>query len=81
VATQSRCYAPSVPDPGPDPNHVRIALPPNTYEIKASAEGTIVVIYPAEPGPEVRLVFHDPSKAITFAKDLLDAVGVTGYGD
>jgi hypothetical protein len=31
--------------------------------------------------PEVRLVFHDVSTAITFAKDLLDAVGVTGYGD
>ncbi len=70
-----------MPDPGPDPTHVRIVLPPNTHEIKVTAEGTVVVIHPAELGPEVRLVFPDPGTAITFAKDMLDAVGVAGYGD
>lgn len=78
---RTHCYAPPVPDPGPDPNHLRIALPPDTYEIRDSNEGTLVIISAAEITPEVRLVFHDRSMAITFAKDLLDAVGVTGYGD
>ena len=70
-----------MPDPGPDPTHVRIVLPPNTYEIKGTAEGTVVVIRPAQLRPQVHLVFHDPGVAITFAKDVLDAAGVTGYGD
>lgn len=70
-----------MPDPGPDPSHIRLALPPDTYEVSDTDEGTVVAIHPAGGAPEVRLVFRDASTAITFAKDVLDAVGVTGYGD
>ena len=75
------CYPLLVPDPGPDPSHIRLSLPPHTYEVRESTEGTIVAIHPVDGAPEVQLVFPDVSTAITFAKDMLDAVGVTGYGD
>jgi hypothetical protein len=78
---RARCYALPVPDPGPDASHIRVALPPDTYEVRDSDEGTVVVIHPAGPAPEVSLIFHDASTAITFAKDVLEAAGVIGYGD
>ena len=41
----------------------------------------MVVIHTVCPAPEVRLVVQDANTAITFAKDVLEAVGVTRYGD